>query len=297
MRAEADHAEALDLAARYAAWAAHSEEGRRIHADGVLFKVPHKVDPDHLVPVESVDVDGLRALCFSEPRLRRREGFALTDAGTDITGALDQANYCIWCHNQGKDSCSKGLREKTGAFKKNPFGVVLAGCPLEEKISDSTRSRPRATRSAPLPWSQSTIRWCAATGHRICNDCMKSCIYQKQDPVDIPQVETRILKDVLALPWGFEIYSLLTRWNPLEPAPAAAAAGERPQCPGRRPRPGRLHARPPPDERRPRGGGDRRPEDRAAAGRDFRHRSAAAPAARSARSATSRSCASRSATG
>ena len=25
----------------------------------------------------------------------------------------------------------------------------------------------------------------AATGHRICNDCMKSCIYQKQDPVDI----------------------------------------------------------------------------------------------------------------
>ncbi|MCK5620940.1 MAG: FAD-dependent oxidoreductase, partial [Alphaproteobacteria bacterium] len=55
----------------------------------------------------------------------------------------------------------------------------------------------------------------AATGHRICNDCMKACIYQKQDPVDIPQAETRTLKDVLALPWGFEIYSLLTRWNPL----------------------------------------------------------------------------------
>ena len=56
---------------------------------------------------------------------------------------------------------------------------------------------------------------CAATGHRICNDCMKACIYQKQEPVDIPQVETRVLKDVLALPWGFEIYALLTRWNPL----------------------------------------------------------------------------------
>ena len=56
---------------------------------------------------------------------------------------------------------------------------------------------------------------CAATGHRICNDCMKACIYQKQEPVNIPQVETRILKDVLALPWGFEIYSLLSRWNPL----------------------------------------------------------------------------------
>ncbi|MGE5270647.1 MAG: FAD-dependent oxidoreductase, partial [Thiohalocapsa sp.] len=57
---------------------------------------------------------------------------------------------------------------------------------------------------------------CAATGHRICNDCMKACIYQRQDPVDIPQIETRTLKDVLGLPWGFEIYTLLTRWNPLD---------------------------------------------------------------------------------
>jgi NADPH-dependent glutamate synthase beta subunit-like oxidoreductase/NAD(P)H-flavin reductase len=45
---------------------------------------------------------------------------------------------------------------------------------------------------------------------------MKSCIYQKQDPVNIPQSETRTLKDVLELPWGFEIYSLLTRWNPFD---------------------------------------------------------------------------------
>ena len=48
---------------------------------------------------------------------------------------------------------------------------------------------------------------------------------EDQDPVDIPQAETRILKDVLALPWGFEIYSLLTRWNPLNlrrPLPRAA---------------------------------------------------------------------------
>jgi len=31
----------------------------------------------------------------------------------------------------------------------------------------------------------------AATGHRICNDCMKACIYQKQEPRRYPQVETR----------------------------------------------------------------------------------------------------------
>src|SRR5262245_36534598 len=56
---------------------------------------------------------------------------------------------------------------------------------------------------------------CPATGHRICNDCMKACIYQKQDPVNIPQAETGVLTDVLNLPWGVEIYGFLTRWNPL----------------------------------------------------------------------------------
>src|SRR6266540_5514828 len=56
---------------------------------------------------------------------------------------------------------------------------------------------------------------CAGTGHRICNDCMKSCIFQKQSPVNIPQIETGILTEVLNLPFGFEIYSLLTRWNPI----------------------------------------------------------------------------------
>ena len=56
---------------------------------------------------------------------------------------------------------------------------------------------------------------CPGTGHRICNDCMKSCIYQKQEPVNVPQIETGVLTDVLAMPWGVEIYGLLTRWNPL----------------------------------------------------------------------------------
>jgi NAD(P)H-flavin reductase len=44
---------------------------------------------------------------------------------------------------------------------------------------------------------------------------MKGCIYQKTDPVDIPQIETNVLTDVLFMPYGFEMYSLLTRWNPL----------------------------------------------------------------------------------
>ncbi|MBV9993941.1 MAG: FAD-dependent oxidoreductase [Caulobacteraceae bacterium] len=215
LEAEETHAEDLDLAARYAAWATLSEAGQREHHHGVLFKVPHKVDPMALVPVTPDPVAGLSAHGFPANRRRRRDGFALTDPGTDVVGALDQANYCIWCHNQDKDSCSKGLREKSGEFKKSPFGVVLAGCPLDEKISEMNLTAAGGLTVGALAIAVVDNPMCAATGHRICNDCMKSCIFQKQDPVDIPQVETRVLKDVLALPFGFEVYSLLTRWNPL----------------------------------------------------------------------------------
>jgi len=213
---ETAHASQLAIAQRYAAWAALSPAGRKKHQHGVLFRVPHKLDPMHLVPVETIESDGITRLTFGGAHLRHREGFKLTDPGMDLTGALDQAHYCIKCHNQSKDSCSTGLKEKDGAFKKTVFGVTLAGCPLEEKISELNLVKQRGFSIGALAVVTTDNPMCAATGHRICNDCMKSCIFQKQDPVDIPQIETRTLKDVLELPWGFEIYSLLTRWNPLD---------------------------------------------------------------------------------
>ncbi|MGA0032469.1 MAG: FAD-dependent oxidoreductase [Burkholderiales bacterium] len=218
---EQANAEALDLALQYAAWAAHTPVGRARHRDGVLFKTPHKLDVQHLVPVQTSVAAGYTEHRFDVSRLRQRQGFKLTDAGTDLTGALDEANYCIWCHEQGKDSCSKGLLEKGASgrgaqsFKKSPFGITLAGCPLEEKISEFHKAKTEGLAIGATAIITVDNPMVAATGHRICNDCMKACIYQKQEPVNIPQAETRTLKDVLELPWGFEIYSLLTRWNPL----------------------------------------------------------------------------------
>ena len=228
---EAAHAADIDLALRYAAWAAHTPDGRAFHRKGVLFKGPRKLDYLRLVPVEHETRHGVDMWRLGDEHLRRREGFSLTDSGTDLVGGLDQAHYCIWCHEQQKDSCASGLREKKppeggpAPFKKSPFGVTLTGCPLEEKISEFHKLRAEGWALGALGVVCVDNPLVAATGHRICNDCMKACIYQKQDPVDIPQSETRLLKDVLALPWGFEIYSLLTRWNPLNlrrPLPSAA---------------------------------------------------------------------------
>ena len=115
---------------------------------------------------------------------------------------------------------------------------------------------------------------------------MKSCIYQKQDPVDIPQVETRTLKDVLELPWGFEIYSLLTRWNPLNlerPLPKPRT-GYKVLVVGLGP--GGVHAGASPDERRPYGRRGRWTEDRAVAAGVVRCRPRTESACRSSRFAT-----------
>jgi len=209
--------DALDLALRYASWATLTPAGRAAHRGDTMFRVPQRIDSLHLVPVETIVRDGVTMLRLPEHDWRQRDGFALTDNGMNRQQALDQINYCIWCHTQGKDSCRRGLVDrKTGAFQKSPFGVTLAGCPLDEKISEMHTLRATGHILGAFATIAIDNPMMAATGHRICNDCMKACIYQKQEPVDIPQAETSILKDVLALPWGFEIYSLLTRWNPLD---------------------------------------------------------------------------------
>ncbi|HEX2939851.1 MAG TPA: FAD-dependent oxidoreductase [Rhodopila sp.] len=212
-----NHPDALDEALRYAAWATLTPEGQHAHRGGTLFHAPHRIDPNHLVPVETIERDGVTMLRLPEHDWRHREGFALTDHGMNTQQALDQMNYCIWCHTQGKDSCSKGMKDrKTGQFQKSVFGVTLNGCPLDEKISEMHTLRAQGAVLGAFATIAIDNPMMAATGHRICNDCMKACIYQKQEPVDIPQAETSVLKDVLGLPWGFEIYALLTRWNPLD---------------------------------------------------------------------------------
>ncbi len=202
----------LEAAKLYAAWAVHHEEGKRRHKSGILFKVPHKLNSEQLL-----DVAYTQNNISSKPEdIIPRHGFTHTDPGISLAQALDNANYCIFCHNQSKDSCSHGMRDKnTGSYVENSLHIKLTGCPLDEKISEMNTLKSEGWIIAALAVVAIDNPMVAATGHRICNDCMKACIYQKQEPVDIPMVESRVLSDVLHLPWGFEIYSLLTRWNPL----------------------------------------------------------------------------------
>jgi NADPH-dependent glutamate synthase beta subunit-like oxidoreductase/NAD(P)H-flavin reductase len=202
----------------FEAWAAiHSfvpEAGKTVK-NWQSFRTPKALDYQNLVHITR-PAKNLPELIQGKPEnLRRRDGFELTDLRANEREALYEVHYCLICHERSKDSCSKGLREKDNSIKRNPLGIKLEGCPLEEKISEMHLLKREGDSIAALSLVMIDNPMCPGTGHRICNDCMKACIFQKQDPVNIPQVETSVLTDVLELPYGFEIYSLLTRWNPL----------------------------------------------------------------------------------
>ena len=193
--------------------AAHLHDAR--YRGWVVFRFPENLDYDHLVQIQRPDPALPEEMFGPEETLRRREGFKLTDNRYTRREVLSEIHYCVLCHERDKDTCSKGIRDKEGAVTTNPLGIPLAGCPLDEKISEMHTVRKRGDAIGALAVVIIDNPMCPGTGHRICNDCMKACIYQKQEPVNIPQIETGVLTDVLNMPWGVEMYGLLTRWNPL----------------------------------------------------------------------------------
>ena len=179
------------------------------------FKVPHALDYQNLVHLIHPEPKLHNIMRGRDDEMRRRDGFKLTDDRGTMRDALYEVDYCMICHERDKDSCSTGLHEKDGSVKRNPLAIKTEGCPLDEKISEMHLLKRQGDPIGSLALVTIDNPMCAGTGHRICNDCMKGCIFQKQEPVNIPLAETHTLTDVLELPYGFEIYSLLTRWNPL----------------------------------------------------------------------------------
>jgi NADPH-dependent glutamate synthase beta subunit-like oxidoreductase/NAD(P)H-flavin reductase len=213
------HAAEIEKLVQWCTQALASDAGRVYVKSFTSFHLPERLDFANLVPVTPVAHDKCGRTQIAEDDLRLRDGFKLTDERMTAKQVQDEVNYCIYCHDHDGDFCSKGFPVKKGepdkGFKKNLLDITLTGCPLEEKISEMQLLKRDGHTLASLAMVMVDNPMCPATGHRICNDCMKACIYQKQEPVNIPQIETRVLTDVLELPWGVEIYDLLTRWNPL----------------------------------------------------------------------------------
>ncbi|MCC8468011.1 MAG: FAD-dependent oxidoreductase, partial [Rickettsia endosymbiont of Eriopis connexa] len=221
---EENFATELDIAAKYAACKVYSCEGTKLQ-DAILFNLPQKLDKENLI-------DNKKILKYQK---NERIDFNYTDSFLNLDESLNHSHYCIYCHKQGKDSCSKGLLQPqnrhceersdlaiSGDLTRLPRSLqslamtdLKQGCPLKQKISEMNYVKAQGFNLSALAIIVIDNPMVAATGHRICNDCSKACIYQKQDPVNIPLIESNILEETLKLPYGLEIYLLLTRWNPL----------------------------------------------------------------------------------
>jgi hypothetical protein len=144
------------------------------------FKVPHALDYQNLVHLIRPEPKLHNIMRGEDAGMRRRAGFKLTDDRGTVRDALYEVDYCLICHEREKDSLLDGLREKDGAPKRNPLGIKTEGCPLDEKISEMHLMKRHGDSIASLALVTIDNPMCAGTGHRICNDCMKGCIFQNR---------------------------------------------------------------------------------------------------------------------
>ena len=139
---------------------------------------------------------------ITSDRTRRRDGFRLTDsrAGTrSITGEIE---YCTICHERGQRfMLNRKWKKKRENIKT--VGIEIKGCPLMKNIGNACPKR-KWVCSRYLAMVMLDNPNVQAQGHRICNDCMKGCIFQNR-LVNIP---------VYGNIWSRQMYSTCPgTWN------------------------------------------------------------------------------------
>ena len=96
----------------------------RAYRSWAIFRLPETLDYWRLVDVHRPWPDLPERMAGPDNRLRRRDGFKLTDARMGPRGVLSEIHYCVLCHERDKDSCSKGLHERARTAV-NPLGIAL----------------------------------------------------------------------------------------------------------------------------------------------------------------------------
>ena len=148
----------LDILNDYLAWHYQNHLDRFCY----LFSVPLKTDPLKMFDFEKIGNK------IQSKIKTKRDGFKFIKS-FDKNYAIMHAHYCILCHKTKKDSCRFGLKN-------------LSGCPLDQKISIINFLYKNGHKIAALYVMLIDNPIPLLTGHRICNDCEKSCIFQKTNP-------------------------------------------------------------------------------------------------------------------
>ena len=281
MKAEAEHAEPLRLAALYAAWATLTPEGKAKHRAGILFKTPHKLDMHHLVPAEEVAEQRPGATAVFErplaasrrlPAHRRRHRPHRRARSGPLLHQVPQPGQGQLLHRpEGKRRHFQSQRLRREA-RRLPA--------RREDLRDERRERERQPdrRAGGRHRRQPDVR-----RHRT------SHLQRLHEVLHLPEAGAG-RHSAGGNPHAERRAGTAVGLRDLQPADALESAqlraavrarGDRIQGPGGRPGPGGLHAGASSDERRPHGRRRRWPEDRAAAAGYLGRRRARAIASRS----------------
>ena len=201
---EASHKENWDKLEKYTAFAMLTHKGISKHKNDTIFHLPKNMNQKN-------DFLTVQSNIVKARNITPRNGFNLSDFFPQSEAIDWNLGYCLYCHDRGKDSCSKGLN----AGLNTGLNDEKQGCPLKQDISESIVLKRQNFHIASLAVIMKENPLCILTGRRICQNCEEACIFQKQEAVDIQSIETQILIDVLSIEFGIEIYNLLLQWNPL----------------------------------------------------------------------------------
>ena len=112
-----EHVEAIEKLIRWCVRAMTDPLGKETVKNWVSFHIPLKLDYQNLVPMMAVPNDAVGRF-EGIPPYRERDGFVLTDTRMNERQVLDEIHYCVYCHEQDGDFCSKGFPEKKNEPEK-----------------------------------------------------------------------------------------------------------------------------------------------------------------------------------
>src|SRR5262249_58304639 len=100
----------------------------RAYRSWVIFRFPETLDYFNLVDVQRPDQARPETMFGPDWRLRRRDGFRLTDPRFTVREVLSEIYYCVLCHERDKESCSQSLQVKDGKVSANDRRINVIVC-------------------------------------------------------------------------------------------------------------------------------------------------------------------------
>ena len=137
----------IDVLEKWCFMRAHDKNACKEIKNWILYKIPLDLNYLDLVHNKVTDKQVPEKMYGSEESLRRRDGFKLTDERYNEREVMSEVEYCVFCHERKKDSCSKGCHEKDGAVEERIRSVLsLTAARLTKKFPKCIILRTKVIR-------------------------------------------------------------------------------------------------------------------------------------------------------